>query len=132
MTGSLSLASKLALPLALCLTLAAGQVLANDRDGRQQDRRYDDRRYEDRRYEDRRYDDRRNEDRRNEDRRSEQRAQISPAQAAAIVEQRYGGRVMNVTSRQGRNGPIYSVKILQSSGHMRTVNVDGQTGAILN
>ncbi len=127
MTGSLSLASKLALPLALCLTLAAGQVLANDRDGRQQDRRYDDRRYEDRRY-----DDRRNEDRRNEDRRSEQRAQISPAQAAAIVEQRYGGRVMNVTSRQGRSGPIYSVKILQSSGHMRTVNVDGQTGAILN
>lgn len=122
MTGSLSLASKLALPLALCLTLAAGQVLANDRDGRQQDRRYDDRRY----------DDRRNEDRRNEDRRSEQRAQISPAQAAAIVEQRYGGRVMNVTSRQGRSGPIYSVKILQSSGHMRTVNVDGQTGAILN
>ncbi len=66
------------------------------------------------------------------ERRDEQRARISAAQAANIVEQRYGGKVMGVQTRQGRNGVVYSVKILQSSGHMRTVNVDGQTGAILN
>lgn len=62
----------------------------------------------------------------------QERARISASQAAQIVEQRYGGRVMNVQTRQGNGGIIYSVKILQSSGHMRTVNVDGQSGAILN
>src|SRR5690606_38315245 len=35
-------------------------------------------------------------------------------------------------TRQSSSGIIYGVKILQTSGHMRTVNVDGQTGAILN
>jgi hypothetical protein len=53
-------------------------------------------------------------------------------QAAAIVQQRYGGKVMNVSTRQTGNGVVYGVKILQNSGHMRTVSVDGQTGAILN
>ena len=60
------------------------------------------------------------------------RARISASQAAAIVQQRYGGKVMTVSTRQSGNGVIYGVKILQNSGHMRTVNVDGQTGAILN
>lgn len=60
------------------------------------------------------------------------RARISASEAAQIVAQRYGGKVMNVQTRQGNGGVIYSVKILQSSGHMRTVNVDGQSGAILN
>lgn len=67
------------------------------------------------------------------ERRQEQaRARISAAQAAALVEQRYGGKVMGVQTRQSGGGVVYSVKILQSSGHMRTVNVDGQSGAILN
>jgi uncharacterized membrane protein YkoI len=95
--------AKLAPLLALCLLLAGGQALADSR---------------------------RDEGQR--ERREERQAQISPAQAAAIVERAYGGRVMNVQARQGRSGVIYSVKILQDSGHMRTVNVDGQTGAILN
>lgn len=60
------------------------------------------------------------------------RARISASQAAAIVAKRYGGKVMNVSTRQSGGGVIYGVKILQNSGHMRTVNVDGQTGAILN
>lgn len=60
------------------------------------------------------------------------RARISASQAAAIVQQRYGGKVMNVSTRQTNNGVVYGVKILQNSGHMRTVNVDGQSGAILN
>ena len=59
-------------------------------------------------------------------------ARISASQAAALVQQRYGGKVMNVSTRQSGNGVVYGVKILQNSGHMRTVNVDGQTGAILN
>lgn len=72
-------------------------------------------------------------ERRAPERRQEQsRARISASQAASMVEQRYGGKVMNVQTRQGNGDVIYSVKILQSSGHMRTVNVDGQSGAILN
>jgi uncharacterized membrane protein YkoI len=59
-------------------------------------------------------------------------ARISAAQAAATVEQRYGGKIISVQTRQANGRVIYSVKILQSSGHMRTVQVDGQTGAILN
>lgn len=66
------------------------------------------------------------------ERREQTRARISASEAARIVEQRYGGKVMNVHTRQRNGGVIYSVKILQSSGHMRTINVDGQSGAILN
>jgi uncharacterized membrane protein YkoI len=96
--------------LALCLLLASSfATLANPRDSRE------------------------SRERREPERRQEQpRARISASQAAAMVEQRYGGKVMNVQARQGNSGVIYSVKILQSSGHMRTVNVDGQSGAILN
>lgn len=70
---------------------------------------------------------------RNEQTRQEQpRPRISASQAAELVKQQYGGKVMNVQTRQSHDGVVYSVKILQSSGHMRTVNVDGQSGAILN
>lgn len=69
---------------------------------------------------------------RDPERREQTRARISASEAARIVEQRYGGKVMNVQTRQGNGGVVYSVKILQSSGHMRTINVDGQSGAILN
>lgn len=60
------------------------------------------------------------------------RANISAPQAAAIVQQQYGGKVMNVTTHKRSGRIIHGVKILQNSGHMRTVNVDAQTGAILN
>jgi uncharacterized membrane protein YkoI len=70
---------------------------------------------------------------RNEQAHQEQpRARISASQAAELVKRQYGGKVMNVQTRQSNSGVVYSVKILQTSGHMRTVNVDGQSGAILN
>lgn len=62
----------------------------------------------------------------------EVRARISAQQAAAIVQRQYGGKVMNVTTYKRKGNIIHGVKILQNSGHMRTVQVDGQTGAILN
>ena len=68
----------------------------------------------------------------NDSRPPEVRPRISSARAAAIVQQRYGGKVMNVSARQSGGTVIYRVKILQSSGHMRTVSVNGETGAILN
>lgn len=66
------------------------------------------------------------------ERRDQARARISASQAAALVQRQYGGKVMNVQTRNSNGGVIYSVKILSSSGHMRTVNVDGQSGSILN
>lgn len=68
-----------------------------------------------------------------EERKPEQaRPRISASQAVAIVQQRYDGKVLNVSTNQGKNSVTYNVKILQSSGHMRTIKVDGQSGAILN
>ena len=57
---------------------------------------------------------------------------ISAQQAAAMVTRQYGGKVISVNVNRRKNGVVYGVKILQDSGHIRTVNVDGQTGAILN
>ena len=98
----------LLIALALCaLLLASFPSQANSRDGREQ--------------------------REQPERRQDQtRARISASQAAALVQRQYGGKVMNVQTRNTNGGVIYSVKILSSSGHMRTVKVDGQSGSILN
>lgn len=61
-----------------------------------------------------------------------QRAALSAAEAADRVQRQVGGKVMGVQTRQSNGTTVYSVKILQSSGHMRTVNVNAQTGAIMN
>ncbi|WP_111641003.1 PepSY domain-containing protein [Marinimicrobium alkaliphilum] len=67
-----------------------------------------------------------------ENRQQVNRGRISSAEAATIVRQRFGGEVMNVSTRQEGNITVYRVKILQSSGHMRTVSVNAETGAIMN
>lgn len=56
---------------------------------------------------------------------------FSPAQAAALVRTKVGGQVMSVNSMRGESGVIYGVKVL-NGGRMRVINVDGQTGQLLN
>jgi uncharacterized membrane protein YkoI len=56
---------------------------------------------------------------------------FSPAQAAALVRTKVGGQVMSVNSQRGESGVIYGVKVL-NGGRMRVINVDGQTGQLLN
>lgn len=56
---------------------------------------------------------------------------LSPAQAAALVRTKVGGQVMSVNSTRGESGVIYGVKVL-NDGRMRVINVDGQTGRLLN
>lgn len=56
---------------------------------------------------------------------------ISPAQAASLVRTKIGGQVMSVNSRRSASGVIYGVKVLDD-GRMRVINVDGQTGQLLN
>lgn len=57
-------------------------------------------------------------------------ADIGPDQAAAIVRERTGGRVLGVraVSRDGR--VVYQVKVLKD-GHVRIYHVDGASGNIL-
>lgn len=56
---------------------------------------------------------------------------LSPAQAAALVRTKVGGQVMSVNSQRSESGVIYGVKVL-NDGRMRVINVDGQTGQLLN
>jgi uncharacterized membrane protein YkoI len=56
---------------------------------------------------------------------------ISPAEAAELVRNKVGGQVMSVHTQQNDTGVVYGVKVL-NAGRMRVINVDGQTGQLLN
>lgn len=55
---------------------------------------------------------------------------LSPAQAAALVRNQFGGQVMSVNTQRRDAGIIYGVKLL-NDGRMRVIHVDGQTGQLL-
>ncbi len=57
-------------------------------------------------------------------------ADIGPDQAAAIVRDRTGGRVLGVRAVERNGRVIYQVKVLKN-GHVRIYNVDGSSGNIL-
>lgn len=56
---------------------------------------------------------------------------LSPAEAAELVRNKVGGQVMSVNTQQDADGVTYGVKVL-NAGRMRVINVDGQTGQLLN
>lgn len=56
---------------------------------------------------------------------------LSPAEAAELVRSKVGGQVMSVNTQQNDTGVVYGVKVL-NAGRMRVINVDGQTGQLLN
>ncbi|WP_347332028.1 PepSY domain-containing protein [Marinimicrobium locisalis] len=58
-------------------------------------------------------------------------ARLSPAQAAALVRKKVGGKVLKVSTLERGGRVIYRVKILQESGRIRTISVDGQSGKVL-
>ncbi len=57
-------------------------------------------------------------------------ADIGPDQAAAIVRDFTGGRVLGVRAVQRDGRVVYRVKVLKN-GHVRIYNVDGSSGNIL-
>ena len=63
---------------------------------------------------------------------NQQQAELSAAQAARLVKQRYGGKIIKVQARNSSQGKVYRVQLLQDSGRMRNVRVDARSGAILN
>lgn len=56
---------------------------------------------------------------------------LSPAEAAELVRNKVGGQVMSVNTQQDDTRVVYGVKVL-NAGRMRVINVDGQTGQLLN
>jgi len=63
---------------------------------------------------------------------NQEQAELSAAQAAQRVKQRYGGKIIKVQAQNNPQGKIYRVQLLQDSGRMRNVRVDARSGAILN
>lgn len=56
---------------------------------------------------------------------------FTPAEAAELVRNKVGGQVMSVNTLHNDDGVVYGVKVL-NAGRMRVINVDGQTGQLLN
>lgn len=56
---------------------------------------------------------------------------LSQADAAQLAREHTGGQVMSVSTSQQDSQIIYGVKVL-NAGHMRVVNIDANSGEILN
>ena len=56
---------------------------------------------------------------------------ISATDAALRAQQRMEGKVMNVRQYQDDHKTLYGVKVLQKNGRMSTVNVDANSGEIV-
>ena len=54
---------------------------------------------------------------------------VSKGDAARIVKERYGGRVLDVRPRSGDDESDYRVKLL-NKGRVKVLGVDGRTGEI--
>lgn len=59
-----------------------------------------------------------------------QAGRIDKAQAAAIAKSAYGGKVLKVSKSQRKGKTVFSVKLVQKSGRVRVVSVDGSTGKV--
>jgi hypothetical protein len=58
------------------------------------------------------------------------KARINAKQAAAKVKQRYGGKVLSIKLIDSKGPPVYRVKTLSTSGVVKVVFVDGQSGRV--
>jgi uncharacterized membrane protein YkoI len=56
---------------------------------------------------------------------------ISLAQATAIAQSQFRGRVVRAEAVQRGDRVIYEIRILGDDGRVRTVRIDAQTGAVL-
>jgi hypothetical protein len=56
---------------------------------------------------------------------------ISLAQATAIAQSQYRGRVVRAEAVERGDRVIYEIRILGDDGRVRTVRIDAQTGAVL-
>jgi hypothetical protein len=61
-----------------------------------------------------------------------QRGGVSLAQATAMAQSRYHGKVVRAATYMQGDRRIYEIRILGDDGRVRTVLIDAQTGAFLN
>jgi hypothetical protein len=61
-----------------------------------------------------------------------QRGGISLAQATAMAQGRYQGKVVRAATYMQGDRQIHEIRILGDDGRVRTVLIDAQTGAFLN
>lgn len=55
---------------------------------------------------------------------------ISAQQAARIVKNKFGGKVLKVNNSGSKKNPSYRVKLLKDNGHVISVNVDAESGRV--
>jgi hypothetical protein len=60
-----------------------------------------------------------------------QRGGISLAQATAIAQSRYQGRVVSAKTIMAGDRVVHEIRILGNDGRVRTVRIDAQTGSFL-
>lgn len=56
---------------------------------------------------------------------------LSSTDAAVRAQQHIDGKVMNVRKMEDENKTLYGVKVLQKNGRVRTINVDANSGEII-
>ncbi len=56
---------------------------------------------------------------------------VSLDEAVEIVRKRYGGRVINASTRKDDGRKVHVIKILSDEGRVRTVRVDAQSGNLM-
>lgn len=56
---------------------------------------------------------------------------ISATDAALRAQQHVAGKVMNVRQFQDENKTLYGVKLLQQNGRIKTINIDANSGSIV-
>ena len=61
-----------------------------------------------------------------------QRGGVSLAQATAMAQGRYQGKVVRAATYMQGDRQIHEIRILGDDGRVRTVLIDAQTGAFLN
>jgi uncharacterized membrane protein YkoI len=59
-----------------------------------------------------------------------QRRSLSLAEAIAIAQSRYPGRVVRAQTIQMGNGAVHEIRIIGNDGRVHTIRVDARTGAV--
>ena len=58
-------------------------------------------------------------------------AAVSMEQAVKMTEQRYNARVVKAQTQKDDGRTVYVLRLLDDSGHVRTVRVDAATGSVM-
>ncbi|TWX73905.1 PepSY domain-containing protein [Colwellia sp. C1TZA3] len=55
---------------------------------------------------------------------------LSAQEAARIVQNKFGGKILKINNSGSKKNPSYRVKLLKDNGHVISVNVDAYSGRV--